>query len=139
MQVPAGDFGQASLKSHSIASWAKPERQAYDCEVITLDSYVTQKGIDRLDLIKIDVEGAELWALRGGRQTIERFHPVIHAECMPSWTTSFDYTPADLVSFLREQGYVYFYSGCLLPLDSPETEVGTCEANQNFVCSVKPL
>lgn len=135
----AGDFGQASIKSHAIASWSKPERQSYDCEVITLDSYVRQKEISRLDFIKLDVEGAELWALRGGRETIDRFHPVIHAECLPLWTKAFDYTPADLVAFLRKHGYAHFYSGNLRALHLPETEVGACEEYQNFVCSVDPL
>ena len=139
IQVPAGDSGQASLKNHTIASWSRPEREVFDCSVVTLDSYVAEHKIDRVDLIKVDVEGAELWVFRGARQTMDRFRPIIHAECLPSWTGSFDYTPVDLVSFLRNQGYVYFYSGRLRPLHCPETEIGTSEENQNFVCSVQPL
>lgn len=139
MQVPGGDFGQASLKSHAMASWTDRERQSYDCKVRTLDSYLEQHEVNRLDFIKIDVEGAELSALRGGQKTIDRFHPVIHCECMAAWTVAFDYTPADLVSFLRHHGYAHFYSGNLVPLHSPETEVGAREEHPNFVCSVKPL
>lgn len=139
IHVPAGDFGQASLRSHTDSSWSKPGRESYDCTVRTLDSYVAQNNLDRLDLIKIDVEGAELLVLQGGQQTLDRFHPVIHFECFAPWSAAFDYTPADLVSFLLSRGYLHFYSGDLLPLASPETVVGTDEANQNFVCSSRPL
>jgi FkbM family methyltransferase len=139
IQVPAGEFGQASLRSHTLAAWAKQERQSFDCQVLTLDSYVSQNDVKRLDFIKIDVEGAELPALRGGGQTLERFHPVIHCECLAAWTSPFDYTPADLVSYLRSHGYTHFYAGNLLPLHSPETEVGADDVRQNFVCSVKSL
>jgi FkbM family methyltransferase len=44
-------------------------------EAVTLDSFVERAGIDRLDLIKLDIEGAELAALQGARETIRRFRP----------------------------------------------------------------
>jgi len=44
-------------------------------EAVTLDSFVEREGIDRLDLIKLDIEGAELAALQGARETIRRFRP----------------------------------------------------------------
>ncbi len=139
IQVPSGDFRQASLKSHSIASWSNPSRASFDCKVRTLDTYVAEQKIDRLDFIKIDVEGAELPALRGGQKTITRFHPIIHCEYLAEWTEAFGYTAVDLISFLRSCGYTNFYSGSLLPLSSPEKEVGTTSESQNIVCSVKPI
>ncbi len=44
-------------------------------EATTLDSFVEQRGVERVDLIKLDIEGAELAALEGARQTIRRFKP----------------------------------------------------------------
>lgn len=44
-------------------------------EAVTVDSFVKREGIDRLDLIKLDIEGAELAALQGARETIRRFRP----------------------------------------------------------------
>ncbi|MHA6494564.1 FkbM family methyltransferase [Pseudomonas borbori] len=42
---------------------------------ITLDDYVKERGLDRIDFIKFDIEGAEIPALEGARETIERFRP----------------------------------------------------------------
>jgi len=41
-----------------------------------LDTFVKRYVIDRLDLIKIDVEGAELKVLRGCKNTIKKFNPI---------------------------------------------------------------
>lgn len=49
--------------------------------VHTLDSYV--QDFSRLDLIKIDIEGSEFEALRGGENVIRRFRPVIILEFSP--------------------------------------------------------
>jgi len=42
---------------------------------IALDDYVAQHGLSRVDLIKMDIEGSEIPALRGAMQTIRRFRP----------------------------------------------------------------
>lgn len=45
------------------------------CETITIDDTVERLGLDRVDFIKMDIEGAELRALRGAEQTIRRHRP----------------------------------------------------------------
>ncbi len=41
----------------------------------TVDKIVTNLGLDRVDFIKMDIEGAEKQALRGARETILKFKP----------------------------------------------------------------
>jgi FkbM family methyltransferase len=41
----------------------------------TVDRFVAERGLDRVDFIKMDIEGAEESALRGSREVIERFRP----------------------------------------------------------------
>jgi hypothetical protein len=47
-------------------------------EVVSLDSMAD--GLDRLDFIKIDVEGHELHCLRGARRILQRYRPLIQFE-----------------------------------------------------------
>jgi len=47
-------------------------------ELTTLDAVC--RDLDRLDFLKLDLEGAELDALRGSRAKLERFRPVVALE-----------------------------------------------------------
>ena len=44
-------------------------------ETLSIDEWVAQRAIPRVDFIKLDVEGAELNALRGAEKTIRAFKP----------------------------------------------------------------
>lgn len=46
----------------------------------TIDGLVAEYELDRVDFIKLDIEGAEFLALRGAAQTIARHRPVICLE-----------------------------------------------------------
>jgi len=45
---------------------------SYEVESITLDDFIEGQGIDDVDLLKIDIEGADLPALRGCQRAISR-------------------------------------------------------------------
>jgi hypothetical protein len=58
--------------SRQVDDWGDdPEFENYECELTVLDSY----GFDRVDWIKIDVEGFEMQVLEGGRNTIQQNRP----------------------------------------------------------------
>ena len=46
----------------------------------TLDHFASERAIDRLDFVKIDVEGKEIGILEGGRETLSRFTPALILE-----------------------------------------------------------
>ncbi|AUS99234.1 FkbM family methyltransferase [Nostoc sp. CENA543] len=48
----------------------------YAVDVTTLDEYITTKGI-KPKAIKIDIEGFELYALHGGKNTLQKFLPYL--------------------------------------------------------------
>lgn len=49
----------------------------------TLDDWVTENAVERIDLIKIDVEGSELTVLDGAAATLRRFRPALVVELNP--------------------------------------------------------
>jgi FkbM family methyltransferase len=57
-----------------------PAEAGSQVEMKTLDLLLTDR---RVDLLKIDVEGFELSALKGARKTIDNQHPAIIFECGP--------------------------------------------------------
>ncbi|MBB5956403.1 FkbM family methyltransferase [Saccharothrix tamanrassetensis] len=71
----------------------------------TLDRFCAANGIERLDFVKADVEGAELRVLQGGADTIERFRPKLLLEVEERHVRRFGYRSQDLVEWLAERGY----------------------------------
>jgi FkbM family methyltransferase len=139
MHVPAGDFGQASLKKHAAGSWSKSEREVYTCEVRRLDDYLGQAPLARVDFIKFDVEGAELPALRGATRLLDQFHPVLHLEYSADWTRDFGYNLRDLVTFLRAHGYVHFYGNDASLCEADLETLTASGGSLNLICATAPL
>ena len=54
--------------------------------VLALDEIVHELSIESIDVIKIDIEGAELEALRGMLKTLRQFRPILIMEVLPSYT-----------------------------------------------------
>jgi hypothetical protein len=58
--------------------------------------------------VKIDIEGSELFALRGACRLIERHRTIMQIEMQPVLMRSFGIDVADIADFLEELGYVTF-------------------------------
>ncbi|TDA69577.1 FkbM family methyltransferase [Sulfuricurvum sp. IAE1] len=73
--------------------------------VITLDEYAEKNNLSKIDFIKCDVEGAELFVLQGATKIITRDHPIILIEIHNNWTQRFNYTTNDVINYLISFGY----------------------------------
>jgi len=71
-----------------------------DVQKMTLDTL----NFPRVDLIKIDVEGMEMEALEGGRQTIERSRPIVLVESIKAGRDQ-------LRPWLEQRGYKVIEAG----------------------------
>lgn len=74
-----------------------------ESKVITLDSYSEANAIQKLDFMKVDVEGMELQVFQGAEQTLKRFKPTIYFETLSRFSSgaeadNFDRIEAYLVS-----------------------------------------
>ena len=71
----------------------------------TLDGFSARLGIDRLDFVKIDVEGAELHVLRGGAATIASFKPAVMVEVEDRHLERFGVTSDQIADWFTSQGF----------------------------------
>ncbi len=53
--------------------------------LVTIDSLVAELGLERIDFIKMDIEGAEVRALQCARQTLARHHPRLSIAVYHDW------------------------------------------------------
>jgi FkbM family methyltransferase len=93
--------------SADSGNWSLASQGDYRFEVrlVRLDDYLHDHPLPRLDLMKLDVEGAELRVLRGARQTIKRFRPLIVFEVCTSWMAKMQISVAELFGELAGHGY----------------------------------
>jgi FkbM family methyltransferase len=71
----------------------------------TLDTFVAEQEIARLDFIKVDIEGWELHFLRGAQGALLRFKPLLFLEVSAITLGRAGETPAALFAFLAERQY----------------------------------
>jgi len=75
--------------------------------ITTLDIWMNAHQIDRVDLIKIDIEGAELPCLKGGERTLRQFRPVLIIEIQDTTAITAGYQASDILNFLSGLGYTF--------------------------------
>jgi len=79
--------------------------RAREVEAVSLDSYVDAREVSRLNLIKVDIEGAEYRFLLGGVRTIRRFRPILIMELNPNALEAFGSHPGDIIRFAKSEHY----------------------------------
>jgi len=120
--------GRARLYHHrgpvasSMAVGDSNKHQFDEITTTTLDSMLKQEGLDRVDFLKMDIEGAEELALRGGKTLFAKFHPVIVFEMNLLAATRFGLDADGAWRYLQGLSYRFFIldkTGKLNPLESP--------------------
>lgn len=82
-QVKKGVFrsGTSSfVKNEAVDAIGSEKFEIKPVKVSTLDGYVEEKSISKIDFIKIDVEGFEWNVLQGGSHSLEHLRPAILME-----------------------------------------------------------
>lgn len=65
--------------------------------ITTLDTFVKDNYLKKIDLIKLDIEGGELEALKGAVDTLKKFKPIVILEMNAGCS--------GIVEFMESQGY----------------------------------
>lgn len=106
------------------------------CKQIPLDIFVKKNKIEKMDLIKCDVEGAEIKVIKGGLNTIKLHKPIIFLEMLRKWSLKFGYHPNEIINILTEVGYKCFSIGNnIKPIN--EINDNTLETNFMFLHGLK--
>lgn len=112
MSVPVGGYGPVTGRSFLVRDCSGlgsnsefRQHLAVPVRVQTLDGLCARAGLTRLDFVKIDVEGAELAVLEGGRQAIEAFRPVLLVEIEARHAARYGNRPDDIAGWLIRRGY----------------------------------
>jgi FkbM family methyltransferase len=99
-------FQGADSGETSLASGAAGSQRSEQIPAKTLDRIVRERGLTRVDVIKIDVEGAEYQVLSGAKRTLAEFRPKLMIELEPENLKHFGLTVANVLDLLRGLGYV---------------------------------
>ena len=79
-----------------------------NCSIETLDGFCERIQLSKLDLIKLDVDGAEAAVIRGGIKTLTKFHPTIIMEFAP-YVYETEILFMSMVDSLRNLNYDFYY------------------------------
>ena len=79
--------------------------------VRTLDDLVGEEGLSRIDVIKLDVEGAEKRVLDGARNSLARFRPIVLFQAVDPALRKQDTSRDQLFESLTEAGYRLYAFG----------------------------
>jgi len=81
-----------------------------DIEIRTFTKVMNEMSVSNVDVIKIDIEGAELQMLKGGEEFIDMVKPkVIFIECVEEHLNRFGASSVDLMQWFKDKGYMINY------------------------------
>jgi FkbM family methyltransferase len=135
--APGFNTGETSLSDKNAGNDG-PVQGKYEVQVETLDTILgawMDVPPDRVDAIKIDVEGAELMVLRGARGILERWHPMLLVEIVDRQLVAMGTSATALRAWLWDAGYregrhdgdnvEFVWGGCAGPQPGPGYECRT--------------
>jgi FkbM family methyltransferase len=101
---PRANTGESSL-SRKNAAQAGEGVNSYQVRARPLDDIIQEAGVQRLDVLKVDVEGADFMVLKGAERTLNRFHPKVYVETVNKQLKEMGSSVAELKAWMVAQGY----------------------------------
>lgn len=74
-------------------------------DAVILDDYVKSIDLKRLDIIKIDIEGAEYFAIEGMKNTLKSFKPIIIMEISEDVLKNSSVNKSDILELMQSLNY----------------------------------
>jgi len=124
MAIPLrGDGSRNHYEASLEEVGAGQETETFTAEMVSLDGLCADRGLGRVDFIKIDVEGHELSVLRGARRLMGQCRPRILLEVNEPLHEAGH--GAEVKAWIEEAGYEIriFEGGEIVPLQPGEARV----------------
>ena len=77
------------------------------CDVVALDDYLPD--LTNISFVKCDIEGADIFALRGAAKLIENNFPTVLCEINPWFLEGFGVNPLDFDDLFHKNGYIMYH------------------------------
>jgi len=105
MALNPSNKGGSTVKGNK--AWSNSSTQIFEAKVTTLDSMVHQSPeMQRLRLAKMDIEGSEGLALKGGRELFSKYPPcTLVVELAGEWLTRAGTPASEVTAMLSSFGY----------------------------------
>ncbi len=105
IKTEGGNSGNAVL-SHENMENTNITRETI--KITTLDDYALKNNITRCDIIKIDIEGAEIFFIKGAVNFIKQHRPIIYGEFNSYFLRKFESSFLAIWEILEPLGYKVF-------------------------------
>jgi FkbM family methyltransferase len=112
IHVPDGrfEFGSLARPDELFDLFPGMQLARFECRFLRLDAFLRSSDGLVADLWKLDIEGAELLALRGASEHFTAGNrPLIVAEVYAPWQKRYGYGPWDFFALLLGLGYRFFF------------------------------
>ena len=110
-EIEVNLFTGLSTGHASMSDRGRDDATPFKCAIVTLDSYLSDRGIGRVNFVKVDIEGAEILFLKGAGSLFQQdVPPIILMEMALEQTGNFGYKPDDLIRFIDERAPYVFYA-----------------------------
>ncbi|HQU99948.1 MAG TPA: FkbM family methyltransferase [Bacteroidia bacterium] len=103
--------------------------QQFTVQATTLDAFVSEQQIDKIDFIKLDIEGSELAALEGMRYVLQQYNLQLMVEIDLEILAGLAHNAADIHNYMATLKYKAYY----LQADGLLTEHANLAVSKNVI------
>jgi len=110
--VPKDNPAEATLYQSNVTEISKGnvKKDVIEARLKQFDQFYNEEGLNRVNIVKIDAEGAELKILRGMKDTLKSNNLTLFIEIFPPLIEHIGGSVGELITFLTNYGFKKIYS-----------------------------
>ncbi len=136
-ELPFFNYGNNAFSENSTAgslnpNWRSKNQKSINVDVDTLDNYIFNNKIEKIDLMKIDVESTEVEVLLGFKENLKKHNPFIIIEIINNELGK------SIENILERENYKYYNIDEKRGIQVVEN-LGLSEYNNYLICPIVRL